>query len=101
MKELERLEPFGKGNEKPLFAERNLMPMSPRIFGRNRNVLKCRLTDSEGHSLDAVYFGEVEDCYRAMEKGKPMSFTFYPDINEYMGRRSLQLRIVNYREFSV
>ncbi len=101
VKELERLEPFGKGNEKPLFAERNLMPMSPRIFGRNRNVLKCRLTDSEGHSLDAVYFGEVEDCYRAMEKGKPMSFTFYPDINEYMGRRSLQLRIVNYREFSV
>lgn len=101
VKELERLEPFGKGNEKPLFAERNLMPMSPRIFGRNRNVLKCRLTDSEGHSLDAVYFGEVEDCYRAMERGKPMSFTFYPDINEYMGRRSLQLRIVNYREFSV
>lgn len=98
VEELERLEPFGKGNEKPLFAERNLVPVCPRIFGRNRNVLKCRLTDSEGHSLDAIYFGEVEDCLRVMEKGKPMSFTFYPDINEYMGRRTLQLRIINYRE---
>ena len=44
--ELQLLEPFGKGNTKPLFAERNLRVISPRIFGKNRNVLKCRLEDA-------------------------------------------------------
>lgn len=97
VEELELLEPFGKGNPKPLFAERNLRVISPRIFGKNRNVLKCRLKDAEGNQMDAVYFGDVEKCLWAMEKSPVMSFTYYPSINEYMGRRSLQLTIVNYQ----
>ena len=95
--ELELLEPFGKGNPKPLFAERNLRVISPRIFGRNRNVLKCRLQDEQGSQMDAVYFGDVEACLKAMEEKQVMSFTYYPSVNEYMGRRSLQLTIVNYQ----
>ena len=95
--ELEILEPFGKGNPKPLFAERNLRVISPRIFGKNRNVLKCRLQDQQGNQMEAVYFGDVEDCLRAMEQKDVMSFTYYPTINEYMGRRTLQLTIVNYQ----
>lgn len=95
--ELELLEPFGKGNPKPLFAERNLQVISPRIFGRNRNVLKCRLQDERGSQMDAVYFGDVEACLKAMEEKQVMSFTYYPSVNEYMGRRSLQLTIVNYQ----
>ena len=95
--ELELLEPFGKGNPKPLFAERNLRVISPRIFGKNRNVLKCRLQDQQGNQMEAVYFGDVEDCLRAMEQKDVMSFTYYPTINEYMGRRTLQLTIVNYQ----
>ena len=95
--ELELLEPFGKGNPKPLFAERNLRAVSPRIFGKNRNVLKCRLQDQQGNQMEAVYFGDVEDCLRAMERRQVMSFTYYPTINEYMGRRTLQLTIVNYQ----
>lgn len=95
--ELELLEPFGKGNPKPLFAEKNLSVISPRIFGKNRNVLKCRLQDQQGYQMEAVYFGDVEDCLRAMEQKNVMSFTYYPTINEYMGRRTLQLTLVNYQ----
>ena len=97
IKELELLEPFGKGNTKPLFAERNLRVISPRIFGKNRNVLKCRLEDASGNQMEAVYFGDVEACLKAMEEKHVMSFTYYPSVNEYMGRRTLQLTIVNYQ----
>ena len=95
--ELKILEPFGKGNGKPLFAESKLRVIQPRIFGKNRNVLKCRLEDQQGNQMEAVYFGEVEDCLRQMEKKQIMSFTYYPSINEYMGRRTIQLTIVNYQ----
>ena len=95
--ELKILEPFGKGNGKPLFAESKLRVIKPRIFGKNRNVLKCRLEDQQGNQMEAVYFGEVEDCLRQMEKKQTMSFTYYPSINEYMGRRTIQLTIVNYQ----
>ncbi|MCB6621114.1 single-stranded-DNA-specific exonuclease RecJ [Mediterraneibacter sp. 210702-DFI.5.30] len=95
--ELKILEPFGKGNGKPLFAESKLRVIQPRIFGKNRNVLKCRLEDQQGNQMEAVYFGEVEDCLRQMEKKQTMSFTYYPSINEYMGRRTIQLTIVNYQ----
>lgn len=97
IKELELLEPFGKGNTKPLFAERNLRVISPCIFGKNRNVLKCRLEDAAGNQMEAVYFGDVEACLKAMEEKHVMSFTYYPSVNEYMGRRTLQLTIVNYQ----
>ena len=95
--ELKILEPFGKGNGKPLFAESKLRVIQPRIFGKNRNVLKCRLEDQQGNQMEAVYLGEVEDCLRQMEKKQIMSFTYYPSINEYMGRRTIQLTIVNYQ----
>ena len=95
--ELKILEPFGKGNGKPLFAESKLRVIQPRIFGKNRNVLKCRLEDQQGNQMEAVYFGEVEDCLQQMEKKQIMSFTYYPSINENMGRRTIQLTIVNYQ----
>lgn len=95
--ELKILEPFGKGNGKPLFAESKLRVIRPRIFGKNRNVLKCRLEDQQGNQMEAVYFGEVEDCLQQMEKKQIMSFTYYPMVNEYMGKRTIQLTIVNYQ----
>ncbi len=97
IKELELLEPFGKGNPKPLFAEKNLRVLSPRIIGKNRNVLKCRLEDAGGNQMEAVYFGDVEACLKKMEQKPVMSFTYYPSVNEYMGRRSVQVTIVNYQ----
>ena len=95
--ELKILEPFGKGNGKPLFAESKLRVIQPRIFGKNRNVLKCRLEDQQGNQMEAVYFGEVEACLQQMEKKQIMSFTYYPTVNEYMGKRTIQLTIVNYQ----
>ena len=98
IEELELLEPFGKGNQKPLFAEKNLRVISPRIFGKNRNVLKCRLEDEQGNQMDAVYFGDVEACLKMMEEKKRMSFTYYPTVNEYMGKRTIHTTIVKYQQ---
>ena len=97
VQELEILEPFGKGNPKPLFAGKDLRVISPRIFGKNRNVLKCRLEDPQGNQMEAVYFGDVEACLKAMEQRESMAFTYYPSVNEYMGRRNVQVTIVNYQ----
>lgn len=97
VRELELLEPFGKGNPKPLFAGKDLRVISPRVIGRNRNVLKCRLEDTAGNQMEAVYFGDVQACLKEMEQKKVMAFTYYPSVNEYMGRKSLQLTIVNYQ----
>ena len=50
-----------------------------------------------GMQMDGIYFGDVEDCLKVMEQRKVMPLTFYPKINEYMGKRSIQLEIVNYQ----
>lgn len=97
VRELELLEPFGKGNPKPLFAGKDLRVISPRVIGRNRNVLKCRLEDTAGNQMEAVYFGDVQACLKEMEQKKVMAFTYYPSVNEYMRRKSLQVTIVNYQ----
>lgn len=96
VEELELLEPFGKGNPKPVFAERNLRVLSPRIIGKNHNVLKFQVEDTRGNRMEAVYFGDVEDCIHTMQKNLPMSFTFYPTVNEYMGRRTVQITVLNF-----
>lgn len=96
VEELKFLEPFGKGNEKPLFAERNLRVIAPRIIGKNHNVLKFQVQDENGNRMDAIYFGEVEDCLEVMEHSERMSFTYYPSVNEYRGEKTLQITVVNY-----
>lgn len=95
--ELDKLEPYGKGNPKPLFVEKNLRVISPRIIGKNRNVLKFQVEDARGIRVDAIYFGDVQACMDYMKQKNKMSFTYYPTVNEYMGRQSLQMTVVNYR----
>ncbi|MGC4019079.1 MAG: single-stranded-DNA-specific exonuclease RecJ [Muricomes sp.] len=95
--ELELLEPFGKGNTKPLFAEKNLEVLRPRIVGKNQNVLKFQVRDALGNVMEAVYFGDAGACMEYMSQKKDLSFTFYPGVNEYMGVRTLQLTVVNYQ----
>ncbi|MDD3403701.1 MAG: single-stranded-DNA-specific exonuclease RecJ [Hespellia sp.] len=97
VEELELLEPFGKGNRKPLFAEKNLKVLQPRIIGKNANVLKMKVENERGFKMDAVYFGEVQECLDCILKKETMAFTFYPSINEYMGHQTLQITIVNYQ----
>lgn len=111
--ELELLEPFGKGNTKPVFAARNVSVLEGRILGKNHNVLKLRVRDSAGTSIDAMFFGNIdsffgflEDRFGAGAKKRllngyaddiKLSVTYYPGINEYQGRRSLQIVITHYR----
>lgn len=95
--ELQLLEPFGKGNTKPLFAEKNLKVIQPRIIGKNHNVLKFQVEDKSGKRMDAIYFGDVKECLATMESKQEMAFTYYPTINEYMGRKTLQIVVVNYK----
>ena len=97
VRELSLLEPFGKGNEKPLFAQKNLWISQLRVFGKNRNVVKMRLTDENGYPMDGVYFGDG-DAFAEEARGKQkIAIVYYPDINVYQGRESLQVIIRHYQ----
>lgn len=111
--ELAVLEPFGKGNTRPVFAERQVQVESARILGKNKNVLKLQVKDLHGTRMDAMYFGDVntfveyvrekfgdiacECLLRGHGHGIVMAFTYYPDINEYQGVRTPQIVIQNYK----
>lgn len=113
VEELAVLEPFGNGNEKPLFAERHLKLLSARILGKNANVLKLQVANATGCTMEALYFGIPDnilsfltDKYGKNEVQKllwgkvnqiEMDLTYYPSINEYQGRRTLQIVIKNFR----
>lgn len=94
--QLKVLEPFGKGNTKPLFAQKNLRAMGIRILGRNRNVAKMLLMDEHGNKIDAVYFGEASEFVTFVQTHETISVTYYPEINIYQGRETLQIVIKNY-----
>lgn len=97
IEELELLEPFGKGNEKPLFAAGNLIVKSARIIGKNANVLKLILENGKGTRMEAISFGDVEGELEYIEGKESISILYYPEMNEYMGRRTVQLVVTAYR----
>ena len=113
VEELAVLEPFGKGNARPVFAERQVQVESARILGKNKNVLKLQVKDLHGTRMDAMYFGDVntfveyvrekfgdiacECLLRGHGHGIVMAFTYYHDINEYQGVRTPQIVIQNYK----
>ncbi len=110
--ELEVLEPFGKANPKPVFAEKNLNVLSARILGQNKNVIKMQVLNSQGMVMDAMYFGdvekfntyitekfgmsEVEKVYQNRENAVTISATYYPQVNVFRNVRNLQIVIQNY-----
>lgn len=99
VEQLELLAPFGKGNTKPIFVEKDLEILSHQILGKNQNVLKLRVRDGNGNVMDAIYFGDATRflAYYEERKGEKAAFTYYPSVNEYMGRKSLQIVIQNFR----
>ena len=97
IRELELLEPFGKANEKPLFAAANLKVRSARIIGKNQNVLKAVLEGPDGTRLDTISFGDVQENLAHIEGKKDVCILYYPEINEYQGRRSVQLVVESWR----
>ena len=94
--QLKVLEPFGKGNSKPLFAQKNPRAVGIRVFGRNRNVAKMLLIDENGIKMDAVYFGEAQEFVDFVQAHDTISVTYYPEINVFQGRENLQVVIKNY-----
>ena len=97
VEELKRLEPFGQGNEKPLFAQKGLMIRSLRVLGKNRNVVKLGLVTDTGLSMDGLLFGDGDAVQRELAGKDRIDIVYYPDVNEYNGNRTLQAVIMNYK----
>lgn len=109
IRELSCLEPFGTGNPKPLFAQKNISLLSGKILGKNRNVGKYIIGDENGNTYDMIYFGDLEkfNDFLADKYGKKtaeflyqgrlqrgeavISMAYYPDINTFAGRENIQL----------
>ena len=98
--ELSRLEPLGCGNPKPLFAARDVILSDMKVLGRNQNVFKCTAQDASGCRIDAVCFGNAPELmdYAKTKRaaGEGMKLLYYPEINEYRGNRTVQLKIEHY-----
>ena len=97
VEELKRLEPFGQGNEKPLFAQKGLLIRSLRVLGKNRNVVKLGLVTETGLSMDGLLFGDGDAFQRELAGKDRIDIVYYPDVNEYNGNRTLQAVIRNYK----
>ncbi len=111
VEELNILEPFGKSNEKPLFADRDIEIISIRIVGKNQNVCKMQVKSAGSAVMTALYFGEpgrlfrfLEEKYgsRALEQamagmggGMKVSLAYYPEVNRFNGRETIQI-VVRY-----
>ena len=113
IQELSLIEPFGKGNTKPVFAVRSAEVLSGRVLGKNRDTLKLRLKDASQTAIDALYFKYADELLGTLAKryGKQavermlmgrstrmtLSVTYYPGLNEYMGRVTPQITITHYK----
>lgn len=109
MEELEQMEPFGTGNPKPVFAEQHFKVLSGRVIGKEENMLKLRVKNTRGSVCDALLFrgkeefeelvrnefgqGELDRMYQGRENDLDVAFTYYPGINEYQGRKSVQMQV--------
>ena len=87
------LEPFGKGNAKPLFAERDIRVRDYRILGKNKNVVRMDLETSDGCCRPGICFTDVEKVTGILAAGRPVSILYYPQIHEYRGSRDIQIVI--------
>ena len=107
VEELEKLEPFGNGNPKPLFAQKQVTFIKGRLLGQNQNVGKYTVADEDGKLYEMIYFGDIQAFHEYLDqkfgieavdrlyngRGRDivLSVVYYPDINEYRGNVSLQM----------
>ena len=95
VEQLSILEPFGKGNEKPVFADKDLIVKSVNIIGKKSNVLKLMLEAQDGSVFEAIQF--MYDGNKP-QVGQKIAITYYPDINEFRGKRNLQFIIKEWKQ---
>ena len=111
--ELSVLEPFGKGNEKPVFAQSGVRVKKAVIMGRNKNVLRFSLAMDNGGTIEAVdftpdviisnikeWFGqsECDKMFKGLSNNVVLDIAYYPNINEFAGRASIQIMPLAYRK---
>lgn len=96
IEEMKLLEPFGKGNEKPVFAQSGLRIMQARVFGKNRNVVKVQLADEAGFPMEGVYFGDGDQFLEEIRGKSTISVLYYPEIDSWNGREKIQVVIKNW-----
>ena len=94
--ELKVLEPFGNGNSKPLFAERDFHVLRSQILGKNKNTVKIYGVNSAGCHMEGLYFGDPEEFMNLLGKKDTISITYYPAINEFRGQKTLQIMIQDF-----
>ena len=97
IEELELLEPFGQGNEKPLFAQKGLNIRSVRVLGKNRNAVKFSLATDQGTPMDAMMFADGDSFLEELGDSRVLDVIYYPAVNEYNGNKNLQIVIRNYK----
>ena len=95
IEQLKLLEPFGKGNEKPVFADKNLRVRQASIIGKNRNVLKMVLEDANAYSYDAIMFRA--DSMNVPKREQNISIVYYPSINEFNGKKTIQFVVTEWK----
>ena len=95
--ELKGLEPFGQGNEKPLFAQKSLTIRNVRVLGKNRNVVKMNLVTNTGHPFGGLLFADGDRFLEEQTGQNTIDMIYYPDVNEYNGTRTLRAIIKNYK----
>lgn len=97
IKELDILEPFGQGNEKPLFAQKGLHIRSVRVLGKNRNAVKFSLATDQGTPMDGLLFADGDSFLEELGNSRILDVIYYPAVNEYNGNKTLQIVIKNYK----
>ena len=97
IEELKVLEPFGNGNSKPLFAEREFHVLQSQILGKNKNTVKVYGANAAGCHMEGLYFGNPEELLALLEKKNTISITYYPAVNEFRGRKTLQIMIQDFQ----
>ena len=97
IRQLSLLEPFGKGNTKPVFAQKDMKVLNFRVLGKNRNVVKMNLTDDYGFRAEGIWFGDGDAFASRLQEKEKWDMIYYPSINSYMGRDSIEMVIQNIR----
>lgn len=97
VKDLEKLEPFGNGNEKPQFATKDLLIRHVQVLGRNKNAVKLQLESPGGRQMTGMLFMDGEAFLQEKGRKNRINVIYYPSVNEYNETKSLQIIIKDYQ----
>lgn len=97
IRQLSLLEPFGKGNTKPVFAQKNVRISHCRVLGKNRNVVKMKIADASGFAAEGIWFGDGDEFLEKIERKEVWDMIYYPSVNSFRGRDSIEMIVQNIR----